>query len=167
MDRKSIERLAKDLQARRAELRQRIAQSQAETAGEKLDCGKDEGDRANASLSREIDLGQKSRDHGLAQRDRCGTGADSSRHIRGVLQLRNRDRRQALRRDSMGSVLHLLPRTDRRKPLRTLAMVPTLRASRKNIRAHTLSVIMRIPPLRGCDRGMNELTRLFQEALTY
>jgi hypothetical protein len=67
----------------------------------------------------------------------------------------------------MGSVLHLLPRTDRRKPLRTLAMVPTLRASRKNIRAHTLSVIMRIPPLRGCDRGMNELTRLFQEALTY
>jgi hypothetical protein len=46
-------------------------------------------------------------------------------------------------------------------------MVPTLRASRKNIRAHTLSVIMRIPPLRGCDRGMNELTRLFQEALTY
>ena len=89
MDRKSIERLAKDLQARRAELRQRIAQSQAETAGEKLDYGKDEGDRANASLSSEIDLGQKSRDHGLAQRDRCGTGADSSRHIRGVLQLRN------------------------------------------------------------------------------
>ena len=65
MDRKSIERLAKDLQARGAELRQRIAQSQAETAGEKLDYGKDEGDRANASLSREIDLGQKSRDHAL------------------------------------------------------------------------------------------------------
>ena len=40
MDRKSIERLAKHLPARRAELRQRIAQSQAETAGEKLDYGK-------------------------------------------------------------------------------------------------------------------------------
>ena len=167
MDRKSIERLAKHLPARHAELRQRIAQSQAETAGEKLDCGKDEADRANASPVQ----GDRSRAEisrpCLAQRDRCGTGADSSRHIRGVLQLRNRDRRQALRRDSMGSVLHLLPRTDRRKPLRTLAMVPTLRASRKNIRAHTLSVIVRIPPLRGCDRGMNELTRLFQEALTY
>lgn len=30
-----------------------------------LDYGKDEGDRANASLAREIDLGQKSRDHAL------------------------------------------------------------------------------------------------------
>jgi hypothetical protein len=31
----------------------RLAQSQAETAGQRLDYGKDEGDRANASLSRE------------------------------------------------------------------------------------------------------------------
>jgi hypothetical protein len=134
---------------REARLRERRRRSRTRIAVQ--------GDRSRAEISRPC----------LAQRDRCGNGADSSRHIRGVLQLRNRDRRQALRRDSMGLVLHLLPRTDRRKPLRTLSMVPTLRASRKNIRAHKLSVIMRIPPLRGCDRGMNELTWLFQEGLTY
>ena len=55
----------KDLQARRAELQGRLAQNQAETLSLRLDYGRDEGDRANASQAREIDLGQKNRDHAL------------------------------------------------------------------------------------------------------
>ena len=56
MDRKSIDRFKKRLQARHRELQSGVAQT---------DHGKDEGDRANTSLAREIDLAQKSRDRAL------------------------------------------------------------------------------------------------------
>lgn len=64
MDRKSLKRQMKDLQARPDDL-QRLTQNEADTLGVKLDYGKDEGDRANESLAREIDLGEKSREHSL------------------------------------------------------------------------------------------------------
>ncbi len=62
MDRKTIQRFQKSLQARHRELRLGLAQS---PRIEQHDYGKDEGDRANTSLAREIDLGQKSRDRAL------------------------------------------------------------------------------------------------------
>jgi len=62
VDRKSIERFKKTLQVRHHELRLGLSQTQ-QTA--QHDYGKDEGDRANMSLAREIDLSQKSRDRGL------------------------------------------------------------------------------------------------------
>ena len=65
MDRKSIERFRKTLQARHGELRKSLAQNQYESLTTEHDYGKDEGDRANTSLAREIDLGQKSRDRAL------------------------------------------------------------------------------------------------------
>ena len=65
MDRKSIERFKKALQVRHHELRLGLAQTQQESQTAQHDYGKDEGDRANMSLAREIDLSQKSRDRGL------------------------------------------------------------------------------------------------------
>lgn len=65
MDRKSIERYKKSLQARHRELRHALAQTQRESPTAQHDYGKDEGDRANTSLARELDLGQKSRDRAL------------------------------------------------------------------------------------------------------
>jgi DnaK suppressor protein len=65
MDRKSIERFRKTLQARHRELRKSLAQNRYESLTTDHDYGKDEGDRANTSLAREIDLGQKSRDRAL------------------------------------------------------------------------------------------------------
>jgi len=62
MDRKSIARFKKALEARHQELRLGLAKTQRET---QHDYGKDEGDRAVASTSREIDLSQKSRDRAL------------------------------------------------------------------------------------------------------
>jgi DnaK suppressor protein len=65
MDRKSIARFQKSLQARHRELRQGLAQTQQESRTAQHDYGKDEGDRANTSLARELDLGQKSRERAL------------------------------------------------------------------------------------------------------
>ena len=65
MDRKSIARFQKSLQARHRELRQGLAQTQQESRTPQHDYGKDEGDRANTSLARELDLGQQSRDRAL------------------------------------------------------------------------------------------------------
>jgi DnaK suppressor protein len=65
MDRKSIERLRKSLQAQHRDLSVGLAKIQRETQTSQHDYGKDEGDRANTSLSREMDLGQKSRDRAL------------------------------------------------------------------------------------------------------
>jgi len=65
MDRKSIERFKKALQTRHRELRQTLAQTHKEPRTTQHDYGKDEGDRANTSLARELDLGQKSRDRAL------------------------------------------------------------------------------------------------------
>jgi DnaK suppressor protein len=65
MDRKSVERLKKALQVRHRELQLSLAQTQQESKSEQHDYGKDEGDRANMSLAREIDLGRKSRDRVL------------------------------------------------------------------------------------------------------
>jgi DnaK suppressor protein len=65
MDLKSILRFQKSLQARHRELRQGLAQTQRESLTAQHDHGKDEGDRANTSLARELDLGQKSRDRAL------------------------------------------------------------------------------------------------------
>lgn len=62
MDRKSIERFKKSLQVRHRELQSGVAKTQHIA---QHDHGKDEGDRANTSLSREIDLAQKSRDRAL------------------------------------------------------------------------------------------------------
>jgi DnaK suppressor protein len=58
MDRKSIERFKRLLQIHHRELRRSLAQTRTAHP----DYGKDEGDRANTSLAREIDLGQMSRD---------------------------------------------------------------------------------------------------------
>jgi DnaK suppressor protein len=65
MDRKSIERFKKSLQARHRELQSGVAQVQQSLRAAQTDHGKDEGDRANTSLAREIDLAQKSRDRAL------------------------------------------------------------------------------------------------------
>ena len=65
MDRKSIERFKRALQVRHRELRLALAQTQQESRTIQHDYGKDEGDRANVSLAREMDLGQKSRDRVL------------------------------------------------------------------------------------------------------
>ena len=64
MDKKSIRRFKKALEARHRELRISLAQTRQQMATQH-DFGKDEGDRANTSLAREIDLGQKSRDRAL------------------------------------------------------------------------------------------------------
>src|SRR5256885_2259945 len=65
MDQKSIERFKKSLQARHRELRSGAAQAQKNLRIAQHDHGKDEGDRANTSLAREIDLAQKSRERAL------------------------------------------------------------------------------------------------------
>ena len=65
MDRKSIERFNKTLQARHRELSKSLAQTQREALTTQHDYGKDEGDRANTSLAREIYLAQQSRDRAL------------------------------------------------------------------------------------------------------
>jgi hypothetical protein len=51
MDRKSIERFTKSLEARQRELRLGLAQTQREWRTAQHDYGKDEGDRANTSLA--------------------------------------------------------------------------------------------------------------------
>jgi DnaK suppressor protein len=53
------------LQARHRHLSLGLAKIQRETLIPQHDYGKDEGDRANTSLSREMDLGQRSRDRAL------------------------------------------------------------------------------------------------------
>ena len=65
MDRKSIDRFKKSLQSRHHELQLGVAQPQQNLHAVQYDYGKDEGDRANTSLAREIDLTQKSRDRAL------------------------------------------------------------------------------------------------------
>jgi len=65
MDRRSIERFKKTLQSRHRELRKNLDQTRHESLTAQHDYGKDEGDRANTSLAREIDLAQKSRDRAL------------------------------------------------------------------------------------------------------
>jgi DnaK suppressor protein len=65
MDRKSIARFRKSLQARHRELQSSVGKTQQNLRTAQTDYGKDEGDRANTSLSREIDLAQKSRDRAL------------------------------------------------------------------------------------------------------
>ena len=65
MDRKSIVRFKKALVAKQRELRVGLAKIQRATQIPQHDYGKDEGDRAVASIAREIDLGQKSRDRAL------------------------------------------------------------------------------------------------------
>jgi len=64
MDQKSIERFKRKLQVRH-ELQSGVAQTQQNLRAAQTDYGKDEGDRANTSLAREIDLAQKSRDRAL------------------------------------------------------------------------------------------------------
>jgi DnaK suppressor protein len=64
MDRRSIERFTKSLQARQRELRLGLAQTQRESSAQH-DYGKDEGDRANTALAKEMHLGQKSRERAL------------------------------------------------------------------------------------------------------
>ena len=59
MDQKSIQRFKKSLQVRHRELRSGVAQAQKNLRIAQHDHGKDEGDRANTSLAREIDLAQE------------------------------------------------------------------------------------------------------------
>jgi DnaK suppressor protein len=61
MDRKSIARFQKSLETRRHSL----AQTQGKLLSTPPDDGEDEGERANTSQARELDLGQKSRDRAL------------------------------------------------------------------------------------------------------
>ena len=65
MDQKSIQRFKKSLQVRHRELQSGVAQTRQTLRAAQTDYGKDEGDRANTSLAREIDLVQKSRDRAL------------------------------------------------------------------------------------------------------
>ena len=65
MDRRSIERFKKALQVRHRELLSGVAQTKQNLHTTQHDYGKDEGDRANTSLAREIDLEHKSRDRAL------------------------------------------------------------------------------------------------------
>ncbi|HTE87872.1 MAG TPA: TraR/DksA family transcriptional regulator [Terriglobales bacterium] len=65
MDRKSIQRFKKSLQVRHHELQSGVAQTKQNLHTTQHDYGKDEGDRANTSLAREIDLAQKSRDRAV------------------------------------------------------------------------------------------------------
>jgi DnaK suppressor protein len=65
MDQKSIERFKRKLQVRHRELQSSVGQTQHNLRAAQTDYGKDEGDRANTSLAREIDLAQKSRDRAL------------------------------------------------------------------------------------------------------
>jgi len=61
VDKKSIGRFKESLETHRRSL----AQTQGKLLSTPPDYGKDEGDRANATLARELDLGQKSRDRAL------------------------------------------------------------------------------------------------------
>jgi RNA polymerase-binding transcription factor len=65
MDRISITRFRKSLEARHRELRIGVAKTQKEMLTAQHEYGKDDGDRANTSLARELDLSQKSRDRAL------------------------------------------------------------------------------------------------------
>jgi len=65
MDRNSITRLKKALQRRRRELHVGIIKTQEEMLATGMDYGKDDADRANTSLAKELTLGQKSRDRTL------------------------------------------------------------------------------------------------------
>ena len=65
MDRKSITRFRKSLEARHHDLRLSVVQTQKEMLTAQHDHGKDDGDRANTSLAKELHLGQKSRDRAL------------------------------------------------------------------------------------------------------
>jgi DnaK suppressor protein len=65
MDRASIARFRKSLEARHRELRIGVAKTQKEMLTAQHDYGKDEGDRANTSLAKEMQLGHKSRDRAL------------------------------------------------------------------------------------------------------
>ncbi len=65
MDQKSLARFRKTLEARHRELRVGVAKTQKEMLTAQHDYGKDEGDRANTSLAKEMQLGHKSRDRAL------------------------------------------------------------------------------------------------------
>jgi DnaK suppressor protein len=65
MDRKSITKFRKSLESRLSELRVGVAKTQEELLTAQLDHGKDEGDRANTSLAKEMQLGHTSRDRAL------------------------------------------------------------------------------------------------------
>src|SRR2546423_5673847 len=65
MDQKSIKRLIRTLEAHHRELQLSVAQAQKNLRIAQHDYGKDEGDRANTSLAREIDLAQKSRNRAV------------------------------------------------------------------------------------------------------
>jgi DnaK suppressor protein len=65
LDHKSIARFKKSLETRYRELRLGLAQARHGMVTAQHDYGKDEGDRANTSLAKEIDLAQKSRDRAL------------------------------------------------------------------------------------------------------
>jgi DnaK suppressor protein len=65
MDRKAITRFRKSLEARHRELRIGVAKTQNEMLTAQHDYGKDDGDRANTSLAKELHLGQKSRDRAV------------------------------------------------------------------------------------------------------
>jgi DnaK suppressor protein len=65
MDRRLSTGLKKTLEAKHRELRAGLGKTQREAHTGLHDYGKDEGDRAVASISREIDASQKSRDRSL------------------------------------------------------------------------------------------------------
>ena len=65
MDRKIIERFKKLLGTQHRDLRAGMAQADFNNPIAQHDYGKDEGDRANTSLAREIHVGKKSRDRAL------------------------------------------------------------------------------------------------------
>jgi DnaK suppressor protein len=65
MDRKSIARFRKSLEARQRDLRLSVIHTQKEMLATQHDYGKDEGDRANTSLAKEMQLGHRSRDRAL------------------------------------------------------------------------------------------------------
>jgi len=65
MDKKSIARFKKMLEAKHRELSTGMGQAEQNNPMSQHDYGKDEGDRANTSMAREMQAGQKSRDRAL------------------------------------------------------------------------------------------------------
>jgi RNA polymerase-binding transcription factor DksA len=88
MERKSIERFKKALPSRHHEIRPSLAQTTQGPRTAEHNYGKDEGDRANTSMARELDLVQKSRDLALLTSVDAALKRISERHVRPMPELR-------------------------------------------------------------------------------
>jgi hypothetical protein len=110
MDRKSTTKFRKSLEARHRELCVGVAKTQKELLTAQLDHGKDEGDRANTSLAKEM-----SGTHLATERSWAKLRRHSCESVRAPSEsasIVEGDQRQAPRGHSVGSLLHYVPGTD-------------------------------------------------------